>query len=796
VRQKISHDALPSRLKASIHPPFVIKLIASQSKNRVRGFTQMSAISGYRSVLFGLTAGIYSVSSAAADAPAPASEPATLEEILVTAQKKQERLIDVPAVINEVKASDLAEQNVQQIFDYYSRIPGLSYNGNKTYDLSLRGITTGGATNPTLAILVDDIQFGSSTTAGLGNSLFPDFDPSMLDRVEVLHGPQGTLYGAASLGGLIKYVTRQPDPDKFFGRVEAGFESVQGGGLGWTTRGAVNIPLVSERVALNVSAFTRWDPAYIDNVNPALTANDVNRTHVYGGNAALLLKPFDGLSITLSALQQKRHADFSNSVQADFDANGRPDFSKPTYGENKINLGATSDVGNQQLYSARIVWDVAGLQITSLSSFQKSEGTNFQDVSSVFANPQGLNLPTFYGLDSGFVFIDDAASTRKLTQELRVSGKVDSFDWRGGLYYTREYGSVDQTLNLFDGNNTHAATPYIGASPTNYKEKAAFADGVYHLTRQWDLQAGVRYAKNDQLIGGNTTTDEIGGLVFGPSNVAANLISSDHSTTWAVSPIFHITPDMMVYARAASGYRPGGPNTVLPNVPATFAPDKVVDYEVGFKGILADRTFSWDAALFQINWQHVQLQDTDNATEFTYFTNGGSARSRGLELAVSWKPYSGLTVDATTTFMDAVLTQDLPTLANADSLEGKSGDRLPASARFSSNLNVQQDFPITDSLTGYVGVNWSFVGTRQSEFSSTAALASDSPEPRFDLPSYSVVDLRTGLNYATDWHLNVFLRNIANKEGVVFADNRNGTAVTSVRYLQPRTVGMFVSRDF
>lgn len=756
----------------------------------------MSTISGYRSVLIGVIAGIHSVSSHAADAPASANEPAALEEILVTAQKRQERLIDVPAVINEVKASDLAEQNVQQIFDYYSRIPGLSYNGNKTYDLSLRGITTGGATNPTLAILVDDIQFGSSTVAGLGNSVFPDFDPSMLERIEVLHGPQGTLYGASSLGGLIKYVTRQPDTEKFFGRVEAGFDSVQGGGLGWTTRGAANIPIVSDRVALNVSAFTRWDPAYIDNVNPALRANDVNRTHIYGGNVALLLKPIDSLSITLSALQQKRHADFSNSIQLAFDADGRPDFSKPVYGANKISLGATSDIGTQQLFSARIVWDIAGAQVTSLTSFGKSAGTNFQDVSSVFANPVGLNLPTFYGLDSGFVYIDDAAETKKMTQELRVSGKVGSLDWRGGVYYTHEYGSVDQTLNLFDSGSKPVATPYIGASPTNYKEKAAFADAVYHLTNQWDLQAGVRYAKNEQLIGGVTTTDEIGGLVFGPSNVAPNLISSDHSTTWAVSPIYHLSPDMMVYARAASGYRPGGPNTVLPNVPATFAPDKVIDYEVGFKGILADRTFSWDAALFQINWQHVQLQDTDDATEFTYFTNGGSARSRGLELAVSWKPYRGLTIEATTTFMDAVLTQDLPTLANADSLVGKSGDRLPASSRFSSNLNVQQDFPIADSLTGYVGANWSFVGARQSAFSSTAALAADSPEPRFELPSYNLFDLRAGLNYATNWHLNVFLRNVANKAGVVFADNRNGTSITSARYLQPRTVGMFVSRDF
>src|SRR5882757_10754363 len=146
----------------------------------------MKVTFGHRAFLWGMTAGLYSVGSLGADAASSAGadsggNSAVLEEIIVTAQKRAERLVDVPAVITAVNASDLADQNVEKIFDYYSRIPGLSFNGNKTYSLSLRGITTGGATNPTLAVLVDDIQFGSSTAAGLGNSVFPDFDPGMLE---------------------------------------------------------------------------------------------------------------------------------------------------------------------------------------------------------------------------------------------------------------------------------------------------------------------------------------------------------------------------------------------------------------------------------------------------------------------------------------------------------------------------------------------------------------------------------------------------------------------------------------
>src|SRR5262249_3463469 len=159
--------------------------------------------------------------------------------------------------------------------DYFSRIPDLQYLGDRTYDLSLRGITTGGGTNPTLAILLDDAQFGSSSFLGLGNSRFPDFDPSMLERIEVLRGPQGTLYGASSLGGLIKYVTRQPDLENFSGRVEVGGESVAGGGAGWSTRGYVNLPLWADHAALSVSAFDRHDPGYLDNVMPGLAADNV-----------------------------------------------------------------------------------------------------------------------------------------------------------------------------------------------------------------------------------------------------------------------------------------------------------------------------------------------------------------------------------------------------------------------------------------------------------------------------------------------------------------------------------------
>jgi iron complex outermembrane recepter protein len=734
--------------------------------------------------------------SAGVAAAEDASSAATLEEVIVTAQKRSERIIDVPVSITAVSSEALTQENLVSISDFFSRIPDLQYNGKSTYALSLRGVTTGGATNPTLSLLIDDVQFGSSLLNGLGNSRFPDIDPSLLDHIEVLRGPQGTLYGASSIGGAIKYVTRQPDTTKLSGRVEVGGAAVTGGSTEWNARGSINLPFWSEKAALSVSGFTRRDPAWVNNVKAGFEGKDVNKTHTYGGRAALLLKPVDGLSITLTALRQKRDADFSPSIISNIRADRVPTF-EPAYGENNISLSTTTDVGDQQLYTGRVEWDVGGINLTSITSYGKSDGTNVQDLSTIF-----FFIPLFYGLgpNSGAVVnINDVAHTKKFAEELRVSGKAGPIDWRGGVYYTKEDGGVDQRLDLFDASGAKLATPYDGLGPFTYKEKAVFADATWHLTPKWDLQAGVRYAKNDQTSGGGlTTVDGPIQPVFGPTNVSPILPSNDHSFTYEFSPIYHFNEDLMAYARVASGYRPGGPNTVLPGVPASYKPDKVVSYELGMKGFVADKKISFDLAAFQINWTDIQLQDTDAASQFVYSTNGGKARSRGVEGAVEFRPGSGWTIAANATFLDAKLTQTLPALAGADTLIGADGNRLPGSPTFSANASVQRDFRISDSLTGSVAANVSHVGSRISEFVNTGAvLPNGNIAPRFEMPSYTQIDLRGGVATASNWRADLYVRNLTNKDGVVTATNRNGTNPSpSVVFLQPRTYGITLSKSF
>ena len=287
------------------------------------------------------------LAAAAESTPAPAK---MLAEVVVTAQKRTERLIDVPVAITAVSSESLTKENLVSMADYFSRIPDLQYNCRQTYCLSLRGVTTGGANNPTLAILIDDVPFGSALAAGLGNSRFPDLDPSSLERIEVLRGPQGTLYGASSLGGLVKYVTREPSTDEFSARIDAGMATIAHGSSGWNVRGSVNLPFASDRAALSVSGFNREDAPYIDNVEDGFQGTDVNNTHIYGGQAAFIFKFTDDLSIELTALRQKREADYSSSVLVEVDADGVPTF-EPVYGKNTISLSTTRDVGDQELYT-------------------------------------------------------------------------------------------------------------------------------------------------------------------------------------------------------------------------------------------------------------------------------------------------------------------------------------------------------------------------------------------------------------------------------------------------------------
>lgn len=729
------------------------------------------------------------------------SDANVVEEIVVTAQKRVERLQDVPVAISAVPTESLAQQNLVQLRDYYSRIPGLAMTGGGTEQrassLSLRGVTTGGASAATVAITVDDVPFTSSSH--LAQSPLPDLDPASLDRIEVLRGPQGTLYGASSLGGLIKYVTAAPDTNEFSARVEVGANAIDKGSDGYSARGSVNVPIVSDKVAVRASAFTRQDPGYIDSIHPFVNAKDINENESKGGRIALFVQPIEALKLNFSAMRQDTDLIGSPSMRICTSCGTGPYLNPEDYnfffGEFVSNLGPTTRETSFSLYQARGELDLGAVDLTSISAWGRYESTSDLDTTNVF----GFLLPRYGATTPGSTTpIINEDLTEKFTQEVRLASKPDQqLEWLIGAFYTKEDIEVKQTISVRQPAGGKIADAYASVSPSTYEEQAIFGSITYHFTDQFDIQFGARYSEDDQETGGFTNIDGPAQAIFGPSSVTTDSGSSGSATTWVVSPRYRFSPDLMAYARIATGYRPGGPNPVLPNVPATFESDEVTNYELGLKGALRDWQLTYEVALFQVDWEDVQLQATDVVAQFAYFTNGNTARSRGLELSGQWRPIPSLTFSANATFTDAELTDDVPQLDGATTLIGFNGDRLPGSAKFVGNVSVQKDWDVGSTSSVYIGADYSYVGERLGD------LPNILPDPdnneafgyRLHIPAYSLTDLRGGLNYG-DWTFNAYVRNVFDKRAVIEATTRGATGVPTGVFAQPRTYGVSVARTF
>ena len=732
-----------------------------------------------------------------------AASPTQVGELVITAQKRDERLLDVPVQVTAVSADTLTRQNLVQIQDFYTRVPGLQYSSGRMTGLSIRGINSGGVANPTVALLVDDVPFGGST--GAGQPPIPDFDPATLDHIEVLRGPQGTLYGASSLGGLIKYVTKAPNTNDFSARVEATGAAVKGGDPGYALRGSVNIPIFQDKVGLLVSGFMRDDPRWLDNINPRALGNDVNKKETYGGRVALLVRPTDDLSITATAMKQTfkhKYNDLADSNTTQVCAPCRtpsagntaittfdPIFPTGAGDIHTLSVAFSDGRSDFELYTGRIEYDLKFAEFTSITAYGKAYNVVNNDVTAVFG---GLLLPPRAGApaNGSSVGIANANETKKYSQEFRLSSTTGAkLEWLAGFFFTGEESQVPQTLTIYDAAGASVAVPYVGAGPNKYREMAGFGSATYHFSDQFSVQVGARYGENKQSSVSRLVTTPLGAVAFGPSSVTIGR-SDETAFTWLITPTYKITPDMMVYGRLATGYRPGGPNTGVPGV-AAFDSDTVTNYEVGFKGYLIPGRLSLDIAAFQIDWKDIQLSNTDAVSQLTFLSNGGKARSRGIEAATTWRPLDGLTIDANGAYTDAELTQNLPVGINT--LSGAKGDRLPFTPKWTASLSVQKDFVIDSDLTGFVGASYAYVGERMTTFKTNAASAT---RPRYTIPSYTTVDLRAGVDIRDEMQVSLFVRNLLDKDGIITSGNRNGTNVPTARFVQPRTVGVTVAKSF
>jgi outer membrane receptor protein involved in Fe transport len=712
----------------------------------------------------------------AASARAPADSPggtSSLEEVVVTAQKREERLIDVPVPVAALSASALVDENKVRLEDYYNQVPGLALatDNRGAPAVSIRGISTGIYANPTVGIAVDGVPFGGTTYAAYSWAT-ADMDPNELSRIEVLRGPQGTLYGVNSIGGLINYVTLDPSMSELSGRLQIGGVEVKNGDqAGYSVNGAVNIP-VSDTLAVRMSAFTRLDPGYIDNV--VAGQHDVNWGEVSGGHLAAVWRPTSDVSLKISALIE------DNTTHGS-------DYVDPSLGDLKQAL--VRDIGGYdrslEAYSAIMTYQLGPATLKSITGYGISKSKGTIDFSSV------QFLQTFseqsYGVD-GATWRENN-ETKKFSEELRFETPITKqINWLLGFFYTDENSSIDGGNYAVDPpTGAVAAQTFYQTATAAYRGYAAFTDLTFHFTENFSLQVGGRESRDEQTY----HETDIGPLVPDYDSAPSPYTfpvgnTTDRAFTYLATPQLKLTPDVMIYARLASGYRPGGPNIGVPaniGIALSYAPDKTENYELGLKGEFLNHSLTIDSSVYYIDWKNIQINLTNFATGLEYTANEGSAKSQGVELSVQYSPFQALKLGGWISLNDAVLTTDFP----ADSAEvGASGDRLPYSGRFSGNGSLDYAFAPIGAVTFAVGATASYVGSRKGEFAATSA--------RQELPAYTETDLRAEARVES-WRVRMFCNNVEDERGLISGGvgSSNPAAFTIIR---PRIVGLSVTRTF
>jgi outer membrane receptor protein involved in Fe transport len=695
-----------------------------------------------------------------------------LEEVVVTAQKRIERLQDVPVPVTAINAETLVNNHQLRLQDYFSSVPGLSLTSERGGDaqLSIRGLTTGGLTNPTVGIILDDAPYGSISALGSSLVYALDVDPNDLTQIEVLRGPQGTLYGASSLGGLLKYVTIDPSTASFSGRVQADVNSVRNGdGEGYGLRASFNVPL-SDTLALRASGFTRQEAGYVDGVflgDPPLRLQGINSADLYGGRVALLWQPVEDWSVKLSALMQHKESD------------GLPRVTQGAGEFQQILAVRAPDSYRHDVrsYIATVKGRVRGADLISISGY----GIDTHHASNDTTQFLGGAAEEFFGV-SGAQTVN-ARKNNKFTQEIRLSGSAGPrVDWITGLFYTHEDTPTRDTSYAVDPATLEIrgllfADPY----PTTYDERALFGDLTFHVTDRFDVQIGGRGSKNKQSY----SEDYSGALLPEPFAIPA-VHTRDSSFTYLLTPSFKILPDLMVYGRFASGYRPGGPNPLcsLFGVNCSYEADTTDNYEVGIKAQAFEHRMSLEASVYYIDWKDIQISLSDQDSGQVYFSNVSTAKSQGVELSMQVRPARGLTLAGWVAWNDATLTDTLPVSSNA---LGVSGDRLPNSARFSGNFSIDAEMPVTDRLTAFVGGSVSYIGDRKSLFPSLSP-----PLLRLEMPGYAQTNLSAGARY-NSWTANLYVNNLTDRRGVLSAADPQ---TSLINYIQPRTIGVSLAKTF
>lgn len=696
----------------------------------------------------------------------------TIQEIIVTAQKHEERLREVPISISAVTGAQMERQGASRFSDYAGYIPGLSYATSGIPGegkLNLRGVATFNSPIASTAMYIDDIPTTTHGTWGASGYRPLDLFPYDLERVEVLRGPQGTLYGDSTIGGLVKYVTRGADVNAFSGAVGAEGIAVSGGdGLGGSVRGVINAPLAPGVLGVRISSFYQQSPGFVTNV---MTGDKgINESEQRGLRVALRLVPSDAMSVDAQWLH------------SEFEADGRvytslaPGTRRPLYGDYEYAAPLQEPASQKfDLVSATVRYDFGRVNLTSVTGYSRA----FRD----FDGDQSALVRNWVRLVTGGVVTDAygrlmaPTTTEKFTQEVRLASALDQqFTWIIGGYYSSEDTDSSQRIVPYRADDT-IFTDVLELSKeevkARYTDLSAFANATFKITDQWEVSGGIRHSRTTDDFHDRLTGTFLSGS---PTEPYFDDIETDYkATTWSLSARYIASDDLMMFARAASGFRAGGVNYTWPGAQKSYDPDRLISYETGIRADFLDDRASMDLTVYYLDWKDLFIAaSTPDGSR--YLTNGGRADGFGAEFTATLRPTRNLVLTATAAYYGLKIREDLPTLG------AEAGDRTPTSPAWSGSLLADYSVPLAGdwnlSLGG--GVRW--VTDTYSRFIHDPGAV--------QLRGYTVADLNAAI--ANDrWTLRGYVRNLTN-DATILADSPPNRVVQ----MTPRTVGLALDLRF
>jgi iron complex outermembrane recepter protein len=794
----------------------------------------------------------------AQQSPGPASAPGpALEEITVTANRREQTLEAVPYNMSVVSAEQLAQSNVTDLASLSTTVPGLSL-----FDYGARFSAAS-------APIIRGINATAEATRGfrtfeqnpvgtyIGNSPIDGyFQLDDLKQVEVLRGPQGTLYGAGALGGALRLIPNNPDTKALAGEIEAsGDRLAHSSGTGYAVKGMINVPL-DDTLAFRASAKYKDQPGFVDaygllqrNNNglsglPILAdpADPIGSSGIYSrhedwnfqrtftGRASLLWKPITAFSAQLAFLHSNSRGDGGPVVNPDYPGGVSPFDPKITlpagghYQEfSQIDQPWSR---NTNLTSLDLSYDAGFATLSSTSSYYTTSGGALQDNTYDLAGIEsGAFLPYYAGTPTNPRFIyaqlfSDHAHT--FTQEVRLVSNTNPdhiFDYVLGVFYEKQTRVGAWTIAIPGSSERAALLPcapacdiLVGPGDVNFQQidtqdfqdKSVFGELTYHFLRHGQITFGIRHF-SQQFTDAQSYVD----YTF-PTDIPATPHGSPASkTVGKVDPSYEYAPGQFVYALWSQGFRRGGANSVPLSGPfqespllSTYQPDKTDNYEGGFKGRLSNG-LSYTIDVFYIKWDKPQISSSLPSGNLAVY-NGNTAASKGFEIesAGPLPLLTGLSYSVGYSYVDAKLTSDFSLPANEGgvitpgALTGTKGEQMPGSPKNSLSAALVYDTPLVPGYDLALALNGVYRSAVKMQLAPTLGSATV-----LQSSSYGIVNASAAVSHQA-WRVTGYVTNLLDKQEVLVPPNQ-GTPANDLGMLAndyvvnpPREIGLRLAYSF